>query len=137
MTEQQDGIFTSEENEILTENRRLRQMLIGILTKDETGKTRVPGSTSDKVLLDSLLNGVDKEITTRAKLRVATKANDTTANLLALATSALTSHKVPARRHATPEERTMPDNIVVDNPIAGETTIGVKTFELNDILKDD
>jgi regulator of replication initiation timing len=129
-----DAVFSEEENSILLENRKLRRVLTNLLTTDETGKTVLPKGTADKALLAQLIDGMDKEATTRAKLRIAVKANDNAANLTALAARTLIGHKVPVRKPSSPEQRALPSDVQVPDIVPGETDIGVTTFTLETIL---
>lgn len=128
-----DSIYEASEDAILIENRLLRQQLIKLLVTNESGQVQVPKSTSEKLLLDQLLNGVDKEVTTRAKLRIASKTSDELGNLAGAVAKALRSHNVSRSRQASPEDRVLPDSIKVYDPIPGEMDIGTKTFTVQEI----
>ncbi len=127
-----DSIYEASEDSILVENRILRQQLIKLLVTGESGQLQVPKSTSEKVLLDQLLNGVDKEVTTRAKLRIASKTSDELGNLAGAVAKALRSHNVTKSCHAAAENRVLPANIKVYDPVPGEMDIGTKTFDIKD-----
>ena len=128
-----DSIYEASEDAILIENRTLRQQLIKLLVINEAGQVQVPKSTSEKLLLDRLLNGVDKEVTTRAKLRIASKSSDELGNLAGAVAKALRSHNVNKSRVAHPSERVLPADIKVYDPIPGEMDIGTKTFSVEEI----
>lgn len=74
---QDDGVFSLDDKRVLDENRKLRRKLISLLTDGD----KLPEDKSDKAMLINLMNGLDSEIISRARLKVSAKANETTSNL--------------------------------------------------------
>lgn len=129
-----DIFYTPEEDDILTQNRVLRQQLVNLLVKDEGGKLVIPGKSADKILLDQLLNGVDKDVHMRAKLRIATKANDNLSDMRAMTAKLLLSHRNQARDTAPESARVLDDSFIPTDVVPGETSQGVETFSIDEFL---
>lgn len=67
--DQADGPFTADDVATLNETRRLRKLLVKQLVKDN----QIPEDKSDKILLVNLINGLDAEVMSRARVKVAAK----------------------------------------------------------------
>ena len=126
-----DGLFSAEDLDTLKENRRLRKALINNLAKDD----KVPFDKADKSMLISLLSGLDSEILTRARIKVAAKTEETASNLTQLVGQALMSYKPSAGEPVKPRITTLPDTVKATNIVPGETDFGNRQITLDD-LKD-
>lgn len=127
--------LTAEEQMLLDNNNAIRAKLIAQLVMDPAGQVKVPGGTADKVLLQALLADSDKVAITKAKLRISNKAAESEKDFRALAAAALMSQPLAKRRPATPEERSLPEDIKPDGVVPGEMDIGVSTFSLAQVMK--
>ena len=130
----QDTFLSQEEDAVLLENRKLRQALIKLMTQDPEGKVRLPGLTSEKLLLSQLMGDVDKEVITRAKLRAASKSADAVAGAAGAVANLLKSYKV-GQFQSRPEERVLPADVSEVEVVPGEMETGVVSFNMEDIYK--
>ena len=100
------SVFTAEEVAELTSVQRVRLQLINKLTNNGT---EVPAGSADKVLLGNILDGVDRQALTRAKLRSDKEdAKNNQNDLRVLAEALKTMDTRNYRPVATTEQRTMP-----------------------------
>lgn len=90
-----EAVFLKDELQILNSNRKIRQQLV----KNLIGETyKLPDENADKTALLHLLDGLDKDAVQRAKLRLASKANDTMTDIKAVVAEALKRHRpTPSR----------------------------------------
>ncbi len=128
-------LFSGKELDTLTEVDQVRAKLIDILVKDEKGNFKVPGSTSEKVLLAQLLDGRDKTVMSVAKVRVADKAAESAKDFNAMAAAVLLNHRAPTRKKAEKHQQTLPEDIKPTNVVPGETAIGVRNFTMEEIMQ--
>lgn len=132
-----DTFHSDLEKEQLEDTQELRRALIRKLAYDDSGQVKIPGPTSEKLLLTDLLNNHDKNIKDRAKLRIATKATDQAGiNAAEIAQYVKTfRHGQDVSEPVTREQRELPSHIKV-TPMPGEADIGVKPVTIHEILKD-
>lgn len=130
-----DAFFSSKEKDRLEKIQDIRFKLIDKLVTDEDGGLRIPGQTSDKILLADLLNNASKDTKDRAKLRIASKATDVAEIDSRHIGEILRRHRVKTSAPAAPEERQLPSNIKPLNVVPGEMSIGVETVSIHEILR--
>lgn len=130
----QDSFLSREEDEVLLENRKLRKALIKLMTQDANGEVKLPGPTSEKLLLSQLISDVDKEVITRAKLRAANKTADAVAGAAGAVANLLKNYKV-GQFQSSPEERILPAEIEITDIVPGEMETGVVSFNMDDVYK--
>lgn len=117
---QDDGVFSLDDKRVLDENRRLRRKLISLLTDGD----KLPEDKSDKAMLINLMNGLDSEIISRARLKVSAKANETTSNLTSLVAQALMQYRPDQHEEHAPRILELPSDITIEDLVPGEMDIG-------------
>lgn len=121
---------SDEDLMILETTRRVRTKLIDKLTN---GGEKLPDDKSDKALLVALMDGADKQVFTKAKIKAAEGANEALGSLTELATKVLLSRKHKVRAPRPYNELTEPEGVSFRPPAPGETDIGLKPLTLADI----
>lgn len=117
---QDDGVFSLDDKRVLDENRKLRRKLISLLTDGD----KLPENKSDKAMLINLMNGLDSEIISRARLKVSAKANETTSNLTSLVAQALMQYRPDQHEEHTPRILELPSDVKIEDLVPGEMDIG-------------
>lgn len=130
-----DQFFSNKEKQQLEKIQDLRFMLIDKLTRGEDGEVKIPGPTSEKLLLVDLMNNADKSNKDRAKLRIASKATEVAGINSQEIAEVLRRHRVATQTPATQEERELPASIKPDDIVPGEMSIGVENISIHEILK--
>jgi hypothetical protein len=110
-------VFTAEEVAELAVVQRIRGNLLKQLTVDGTV---VPPNTADKVLLATLLDGSDRQILTRVKMRHDKKANEGNAAATAMVAQLLRSLNSRTYEPASPEDRVVPESLQERTFVPGE-----------------
>lgn len=117
---QDDGVFSLDDKRVLDENRKLRRKLISLLTDGD----KLPEDKSDKAMLINLMNGLDSEIISRARLKVSAKANETTSNLTSLVAQALMQYRPDQHEEHAPRILELPSDVTIEDLVPGEMDIG-------------
>lgn len=123
-----ETLFNHEDAARLERTQSVRMMIVDSLT--EGGK--LPEDRSDRSFLLEALNGLDRTTLSRAKLKVESDANQHAAVTAQIVGELLTRmHHKPTRVIDSISDRetpSLPSDIVVENPIEGETMVGVETL---------
>ena len=110
---------------------RTRQNIITDLMK--SGKA--PEDRSDRAFLVQMLDGLDRTVLTKAKIKSDDQAAKNQADSAKLIADALL--RVPTRHNTVPRTESLE---VIDLPaievVDGETSIGVQTFKYDEIMND-
>ena len=129
-----ETLFNQEDVARLDRSQNVRMMIIDTMTKD--GK--LPEDRSDRAFLLEALNGMDRTTLSRAKLKVendSAKSAAATVQIVGEILARVGGHKVEVLEgQATREIPSLPTDIVVENPVAGETMIGVETLTYESFL---
>ena len=126
------ALFDEDDEQELKEITRIRKDLTKLLTTDENGKTRVPGSTSDKVLLAQLLDGRERQVMTKGRLAIAAKTEQNVGNLADVVAQALRGFKT-GNAPARPVEREIPAEYLQIEAVPGEMDIGNLPMTIDDL----
>ena len=126
---QSDGAFTSDDIATLNETRRLRKQLNGQLTQG--GK--LPEDKSDKILLTNLINGLDAEVLSRARVKVAAKTEEAMTDVRNLVAQALLRHNTARPVQVTHKDLEPPTHVSFRETVPGETDIGFINLTIEDI----
>lgn len=126
---QSDGAFTSDDLATLNETRRLRKMLIGQLMQE--GK--IPEDKADKALLTNLLNGLDAEVISRARVKVAAKTEEAVSDVRSMVAHALLQHRTNRPGPFSHKELEPPSHVQFRETVPGETDIGFINLKIEDI----
>lgn len=129
---QSDPLFNRTDLDILAENRALRKALIGQLAP----KGRLPMDKSDKTMLLALMNGLDSEVLTRARIKVAAKTEESVNDIRAMVSHALLNCSIPRAKPFSEADLKEPDHIKFKPPVPGQMDIGVKNLTMQDIEED-
>ena len=126
------ALFDEHEESELQDIQNIRKNLTSLLITGEDGKMKIPGSTSDKVLLAQLLDGRERQVLTKARLKIASKAEENTGNLADVVAKALRGFKTVARA-ALPSEREIPGELLQIDVVPGEMEIGNLPMTIDDL----
>lgn len=121
--EARKSLFDEKDADALEEIQDIRAGLTNLLTRDEEGKLRVPDKTSDKVLLAQLLDGRERLIMTKTRLKSIEKEAESAGNLADVVAKALHSFKAVSKP-ATASEREIPAEYLAIQDVPGEMEIG-------------
>ena len=127
--EQPDGVFSPDDLAVLNENRRLRKMLIGQLIQGN----KIPDDKADKTLLVNLLNGMDAEVISRARVKVAAKTEAAMTDVRHLVAQALIQHNSRSVTRLTARDFEPPSHIGQRETVPGELEVGVINLTMDDI----
>lgn len=130
-----DALFDDEDAASLREIQDLRKQLTNKLTRTEDGKLFVPDKTSDKVLLAQLIDGTERLIMTKARLKISSKTEEALGDLNDVVCQALKGFHARARIPATAEERTIPADYLKIDDVPGEMDIGNIPMTMAEITK--
>lgn len=126
---QDDGVFSSDDKRVLDENRKLRRKLISLLTDGD----KLPDDKSEKAMLINLMNGLDNEIISRTRLKVAAKADQNTTNLTSLVAQALMQYRPDQHEESLPRVLELPSELKTDDMVPGETDIGNIVISIDEV----
>lgn len=126
-----DDLFDEEDAQALAANRLIRRTLVRALTEGN----KVPESNSDKSLLLGLMDGIDREILGRARLKIAAKSEENNSNMTAFAAQILKNHTSGATRVPGNRVLDLPDTVRLDNPIPGELDDGLVPITFDNFTK--
>lgn len=128
------SVFTTEEIAELTSVQRIRLQLINKLTNDGVS---VPDGSADKVLLGNILDGVDRQVLSRAKLRSDKEdARNNQNDLRVLAEALKTMDTRNYRPVASPEQRRIPLTMEHRTFVPGEMDITNEPLTAQQIIRD-
>lgn len=130
-----DALFDDEDADSLREIQNLRKQLTDKLTKTEDGRLFVPDKTSDKILLAQLIDGRERLIMTKARLKISSKTEETLGDLNDIVCQALKGFHARARVPATAEERSIPAEYLKIEDVPGEMDIGNIPMTMDEITK--
>lgn len=130
MSENSEGFFTPDEEARLLSNRNIRAKLVTALV-GEGDDVKLPGEKEDKSLLIQLLDGMDREIMTRGRMKAASKEASQFANAAAMVANSLLKHKVgpPANRAVE-----LPSSIPEVEAVPGEKDDGMILLRKEDFM---
>lgn len=132
--EERPSFLSPEEDKTLKEIREIRMGLTKLLTRDDEGNLVIPKSTSEKVLLTGLLDGIEREVLTRARLKVSSDEAAATTDLKGAMVEMLKAHAARRARPAAAEERVLPEIVRPENVVPGEMDIGNNPLTLADVM---
>ena len=127
--DQADGPFSSDDIATLNETRRLRKLLVKQLVKDN----QIPEDKSDKILLVNLINGLDAEVMTRARVKVAAKTEEALTDVRHFVAQALLQHNSRRPKTITSAAFEPPPGVERKTLVPGEAEIGVINLTMSDI----
>jgi len=128
------ALFDDDDADELQRIQNLRVQLSKKLTMDEVGGLKIPEKTADKVLLAQLLDGSERLIMTKARLKVASKTTDELGNLADAVAKALKGFK-PSTHTALPMEREIPGEFLRIDTVPGEMDIGNIPMTIDQLQK--
>lgn len=132
-----ETLFNQEDVARLDRSQSVRMMIIDTMT--DGGK--LPEDKSDRAFLLEALNGMDRTTLSRAKLKVeSTSAQSAaaTVQIVGEILSRVSSNKIHViEGQARREIPALPIDITVENPVEGETMIGVETMTYDSFLAKD
>lgn len=117
------ALFDEPDENELDEITQIRKDLTNALIRDENGKLVIPDKTSDKVLLAQLLDGRERQVMTKARLKISSNTNDELGSLADIVAQSLRKFR-PAKERASADDRVIPDEMLNITLVPGETDIG-------------
>ena len=121
--------LSDEDQLILDQNIQLRQTLISKLTKGGD----IPGQSGDKILLLGLLDGTDRAILSRAKIKAEEKSTESMAQTRAMVANLL----LDIRPNTVPEGfrriDALPSDIRRDNDVVGNMDMGTIVLDASEL----
>lgn len=128
--ESENSVFVSDEQIDLNLTQSVRRNLVMQLTKDE----KIGDDIEKANLLLKTLEGMDKQVGTKAKLRIANKATDKTNNMAAVVAALLNGDiSLPMPTNVPRVDTTKPLDYVVDNYVPGEKDLGRVAITMDDL----
>ena len=128
--ENDDGVFISDEEIDLNLTQSVRRNLVIHLTKDD----KIGDDIEKANLLLKTLEGMDKQVGTKAKLRIAKKSTDKTNNMAAVVAALLNGDMtLPIPTNLPKVDTAKPLDYVVDNYVPGERDLGRVTISMDEL----
>ena len=128
--ENDDGVFISDEEIDLNLTQSVRRKLVMDLTKDE----KIGDDIEKANLLLKTLEGMDKQVGTKAKLRIAKKSTDKTNNMAAVVAVLLNGDMtLPMPTNLPKVDTAKPLDYVVDNYVPGERDLGRVAISMDEL----
>jgi hypothetical protein len=123
-------------NDIIDETDRNRLERVQALREriiTELTEVDIPEDPKDRALLIEAMNGLDKSIYSKAKVRVADKTGDDNKDAARIIADVLARHMAGSSvpRTTTP---TLDPSITLTNPVDGETSLGMEPLDYNTLL---
>lgn len=129
-----ETLFNQEDVARLDRTQNVRMLIVDSLTKE--GK--LPEDKSDRAFLLEALNGLDRTTLSRAKLKVESEAAHNAAATAQIVGELLTRLHCKSNRiidiDSTREIPELPLDITVDNPVDGETLVGIETLSYSTFM---
>ena len=125
------SLFNPEDQAELNDVRATRIALMKELSKP--GQL-IPDSTGDKIMLMQLLEGREKAVFQRTRLRIASKIEENGANLTAMVAAALLQTKIEKPTVSRPRELKLDNSLQHSNPVPGMMDIGVNQVKYEDVV---
>ena len=126
----ENKVFVSDEQIDLNRTQAVRRQLVTDLMKDD----KIGDNIEKANLLVKVLDGMDKQVGTKAKLRIAHKAADTTNNMAAMVAAMLNGDMtLPIRNDLPVVDTTKPLDYVVDKYVPGEKDLGRVVISMDDL----
>lgn len=126
-----NDLFSLEEQSIMEQNLRIRRKIVNDMTENGT---KLPAENENRDFLLKAMDGSDKVILAKAKIKVDDASVKAQAGAAAAITDLLLSIGPKAKRApATPDQRVLPE--VKLETVVDETSIGVRTFSFDEIMK--
>lgn len=119
-----ESIFDEIDEERLEKAQTVRQKIIAAMTNDGQD---IPESQSDRLFLLQALDGSDKSVFAKSKIRVESRAAADQKQQAAFIGELLMRHRV-VDSSARTEIPLLPDDITVDDAVVGEMDIGVSNL---------
>lgn len=99
-------------------------------------KEGIPESTEDRDLLMKALDGIDRNVVAKSKLKIDSRAKDNEQDTVRLISNLLARHTIQnnnAVRHNSP---LLDDSIIIDDKVPGEDMIGVSSLTYEEFNKE-
>lgn len=124
-------LFSSEDQEELDSVRKTRIALMNELSKP--GKL-IPDSTGDKIMLMQLLDGREKAVIQKTRLKISAKTEENATNLTSMVAAVLLQTKVTRPEIQRPRELKLDNALKHSNPVPGMMEIGTVQVRYEDVV---
>lgn len=134
----QEEILNEQEDDLLLKrNLEIRKKLVDKIVGPEM--LNVPQDKTEAALLNNLLEGMDRQILARKKIKADEKNTNTLANSTTGLMAELLKKVVPANvmssvANPSVETPVIPDNLVELTLVPGETDIGIQVGDYNTFM---
>lgn len=125
-------LMSVEDQSALELNQRIRKKIIKDLTKEGT---TLPEDKESRDFLIKALDGSDRQVLTKAKIKSDDTNGQNQANIQAMTLNLL--KQVNSRQQGGPRIESIDVPMIEVTPVDGETHIGIETFTFEDIMKPD
>lgn len=129
MAEQNDAL-SDEDRATLDHTRHIRQTLVKSLVGENI---RLPDDKTDKAVLLSLLDGIDKDVVNRNRIKIAAKTEQAIGNMSGVIAQALLKHRPGEPLIFEDRIIELPDSIPAVQTVPGEMSIGVISLTQEDL----
>lgn len=126
-------LFSEQDTLDINYTNQVRKDLVKKLVKEAIV---VPEDKSDKIMLLGLLDGIDRNILSRAKIKVDKKSADNSSAVADMVSQAL--GLIPTQqlsKNPDIQSPTLPDDIPLPALVEGETTIGNYPIEIDAFMQ--
>ena len=127
-----NSVYTEEELNILKKTEEIRLRIVNKMTEKD-----IPSKTSELRVLNEILNSLDKSVHDKVSNKLKQKENENKSAMLDTVAEALTIITKKQKQQVI-QNRTIevPDSVVPDDIVPGETDINSLPIELEDIVGD-
>lgn len=124
------SLFDEEDIAVLNEIKAKRKELLNELSKP--GKL-IPESTGEKIMLMQLIDGMEKQVFTKTRLKISSKIEEKSNNLAAMVASVLLQTKIERPEVGRPRDLKLDADLKHSNPVPGMGDIGVIPVRYEDV----
>lgn len=125
----EENVFELDEQANLAKTQAIRLKLIASLTEGDS----IPKDLEAQAHLLAVLDSTDKQVATKAKLRISAKANANSTDMAALVATMLNNQISPAKEVIVIDV-TKPINYELTNVVPGEKDLGRVALTFEDLV---
>jgi len=130
MENNEAGLLSQEDLDLLRETRKVRMDLIKDMTVDG-----VPTRSGDIRVLNETLDATDRQVMELAKLKAKQQENDTNNAAVGLVVEILNKVGASGHKQLTNVEVELPDDFIPVDIVPGETDINAEELDLSNFIR--
>lgn len=127
-------LFDEADQAELDDIRSVRMRLMSTLS---TAEKPIPESSAEKIMLMQLIDGREKAVMTKKRLRIASKMENSASNLAALVAATLLDTKIERPPIQRPSNLSLDSNLKHSKPVPGMMDVGTVPVRYDDIVQKD